>query len=99
MGGAGVQRALTGSGTALSKAFVVMTRPFVLGGFALYAVSAVLWLLILARVEVSAAYPFVGLGFVLTMLGGAWVLGEELSWVRVAGTALVVVGVVLVSRS
>ena len=74
-------------------------NPFVVGGLALYALGAVVWLAVLAKVDVSAAYPFVGLGFILTMVMGYWFFGEPLSTNRVLGTLLIVSGVVLVARS
>lgn len=51
----------------------------------------------LARLDVSMAYPFVGLGFILTMLLVFFVLGESLSTMRIVGTLLITAGVVLVS--
>lgn len=76
----------------------VGTNPWVVLGLLLYAASAVLWLGVLARVEVSFAFPFVGLGFIITMLLGWWLMGDSLSLQRVAGTLLVVGGVVLIAR-
>ena len=71
----------------------------VLGGLTLYFASAAAWLFVLARMQVSAAYPFVGLGFVLTMVLGWWLLGDSLSATRLVGTLLVAAGVVLIARS
>lgn len=76
----------------------VATNGWVIVGLALYVASAVLWLAVLARVEVSFAFPFVGLGFVVTMLLGWWLMGDNLGLQRVAGTLLVVGGVVLIAR-
>ena len=73
--------------------------PFVIGGLALYALGAVVWLFVLARAPLSLAYPFVGLGFIFTMLAGALVLGEQVTPVRIAGTLLIAAGCVLVARS
>lgn len=73
-------------------------NPWVVGGLLLYTLGAVVWLLVLARVELSLAYPFVGIGFILTMLYGWWFLGDDLSPARVAGTLLIATGVVLVAR-
>lgn len=53
----------------------------------------------LARAPLSLAYPFVGLGFILTMLAGALVLGEQLTAGRIAGTLLIACGCALVARS
>jgi multidrug transporter EmrE-like cation transporter len=84
---------------AAPVAVAFATNPFVVGGLALYALGAVVWLAVLAKVDVSAAYPFVGLGFILTMAMGYWFFGEPLSTNRVLGTLLIVSGVVLVARS
>ncbi len=75
------------------------TSPMVIGGLALYGIGAVLWLFVLGRAQLSLAYPFVGLGFILTMLAGALVLGEPVGTARIAGTLLIVAGCVLVART
>ncbi|WP_026330187.1 MULTISPECIES: EamA family transporter [Caldimonas] len=85
-------------GARWSTAWTVGTHPFVLCGLALYFASAVLWLLILAKVEVSLAYPFVGLGFVITMLLAWWIHGDSLTLTRIAGTVLIAVGVAILAH-
>ncbi len=72
---------------------------FVWLGLALYGVGALLWLGVLARVDVSQAYPFVGLGFLLTMIFGVFLLGEAFSMMRAIGTLLVLAGVILVAKT
>jgi len=67
-------------------------------GLILYALGAVLWLGVLAKVDVSVAYPFVGFGFLLTALFGVFILGESFSIIRFVGTCLVVLGIVLVTQ-
>ena len=76
----------------------IAATPLVWLGLGIYAASAVVWLLVLARVEVSLAYPFVGLGFVLTMFLGWLVHDDALTVSRVAGTLLVVAGVVVLAK-
>ena len=74
-----------------------LTSPLVWLGLVLYGASAVLWLWVLSRLDVSLAYPLVSLGFVVTMgLGIVW-LGEPFSWLRVAGCTLIVIGVSLLA--
>lgn len=70
--------------------------PAVAAGLAAYGLSAVLWLRVLAEVEVSKAYPFVALAIVMTMVLGVLVLGEVVPAWRAVGAALIVIGVVLV---
>lgn len=93
-----VQQALS-QGRFLQTAWVVATNFLIVAGLTLYTLGAVLWLLVLARVDLSYAYPFVGIGFILTMILGWLLLNESLGGARLAGTLLVVAGVWLVSSS
>lgn len=77
----------------------LVQSPMILLGLCLYGVGALLWLFVLGRAPLSLAYPFVGIGFILTMLAGAWWLDESLSAARIAGTLMIAAGCVLVARS
>jgi len=48
-----------------------LVTPGVLVGLGLYAIGTILWLTALGRVDLSQAYPFVGVGFALTTLAGS----------------------------
>ena len=50
-------------------------------------------------VDVTIAYPFVGLGFVATMIFGFILLGESMTVTKTVGTILVGLGVILVGQS
>ena len=76
-----------------------VVTPLVIAGLVLYIASSGLWLLILARADVSFAFPLVSMGFILTVTYAHFVLNEQVSFMRLAGVGLIVVGVVLVSRS
>jgi len=77
----------------------IAASPLVLLGLLVYFASAVVWLLVLAKVDVSLAYPFVGLGFVLTMLFAWAIHGEAPNAGRIAGTLMICAGVVVLARS
>jgi drug/metabolite transporter (DMT)-like permease len=77
----------------------MLLQPYVALGFSCYAIGALMWLFVLSKIDVSMAYPFVGLGFVLTMLLGAVLLGEQVGVWRIVGTGLVIGGILLVMRS
>jgi drug/metabolite transporter (DMT)-like permease len=59
----------------------------------------VIWLFALSRVELSFAYPFVGLSFILMMFASSWFFAENISPLRIAGTLVIGLGVFIVSRS
>lgn len=69
------------------------------GGLFLYGLSALIWLFVLARLDVSVAYTFVALGFLITMALGCLVFGEAFTVRKVLGTLIVAVGVYLVAAS
>jgi drug/metabolite transporter (DMT)-like permease len=77
----------------------LIQSPMVIVGLGLYGFGACLWLFVLGRAPLSLAYPFVGLGFILTTLAGVLYLHESVSAGRIAGTLLIAVGCVVVARS
>ena len=91
-----VQQSLQSS---LSHAvWTTVTNSWILCGLVAYVSSAALWLIVLSKVEVSKAYPFVGLGFIGTMLFAYWFLNEPLTIVKIVGTLLIVTGVLLIAQ-
>jgi multidrug transporter EmrE-like cation transporter len=71
---------------------------FWLGGL-LFAASFGVWLLVLARLPVSVAYPLASLGYVLAAALGWQFLGESLGIVRIAGIAVICSGVTILARA
>jgi drug/metabolite transporter (DMT)-like permease len=77
----------------------VLTTPAVWAGLALFGLSAVVWLAVLSRATLSFAYPFASLTYVLILLADRFVLDQEITMLRYAGVACIVVGVVLVAQT
>jgi len=76
----------------------MVTQPFVVAGLFLYAVSAVMWLVVLSKVELSTAYPMLSLGYVLVVLLSWLFFREGLSATKALGVLLICVGVALIGR-
>ena len=64
-----------------------------------YVVSLMVWMAVLSRVDVSFAYPFVSVGYVVTTVAGYMLFNEAVTPGRVAGIALIALGVIIVARS
>jgi drug/metabolite transporter (DMT)-like permease len=74
------------------------TNPFVVSGLFIYVTGTLFWLVALSRVELSYAYPFASLSY-LVMLAAAWgIFHENISLLRLIGTLVIVFGVLLISR-
>jgi multidrug transporter EmrE-like cation transporter len=71
----------------------------ILAGLACYAVSVVVWILALTRVQVSIAYPMLSLGYVVTAFAAWGLFGESLSAQKLLGIGIIIAGVVLLART
>ena len=87
------------SGALVSMAIGVITQPFILGGLACYVVSVGLWIIALSRVDVTVAYPMLSIGYVVNAVLAWQLFGEQLGPGRIAGIAIILVGVVVLARS
>ncbi len=92
-------RAAMADGSIASALFAFAQSPAVIVGLAMYGVGTLIWLNVLSRMDLSLAYPFVGLSFLITALLGYLLFHEPFHPGRIAGTALVIAGVILVARS
>ena len=77
----------------------IATNLPIIGGLACYVISVLVWMVVLSRVEVSFAYPMVSLGYIVTAIAGYFWLGEALGPMRLAGIAIIMVGVFMVSKT
>jgi drug/metabolite transporter (DMT)-like permease len=68
-------------------------------GLLIFVLSAAIWLIVLSRASLSFAYPFVSLTYVIILLFDGLVLHEPVSGVRWAGVALIIAGILLISRT
>ncbi len=78
---------------------LLLANPWVLSGLAAAFAAALCWMLALEKLELSHAYPFVSVSFVLVLVLSAALFGEPLSLAKVGGVALIVAGVALSSFS
>lgn len=76
----------------------LLFTPWVLSGIVATFLAGVSWMLAMTKFEISYAYPFVGLNYILVLVAAFFLFNETLSVTKLIGSALVVVGVVVVSR-
>jgi multidrug transporter EmrE-like cation transporter len=76
----------------------LLLNPWVISALAAALVAAVTWMAALTRLELSHAYPFMSLAFVLVMLCSAWFFSEPITPLKVAGMGLVILGLIVGSQ-
>ncbi|MFQ5435742.1 MAG: SMR family transporter [Anaerolineae bacterium] len=80
----------------LRQLISLITDWAVVGGFASYGLSTLIYLKSLEQLDLSLAYPTVSLGYVVVILASRWLFGEKVSWVRWTAVAIICLGVALV---
>jgi multidrug transporter EmrE-like cation transporter len=87
---------LTAPGAVVSR---VVDQPRVWGGLVLYGISAMFWLVVLSRIPLSVAYPFVGMSYVVVVASARFALNEQVPLLRWLGVIVVAIGIVMVGLS
>ena len=82
---------------SLNRAVQLLASWPFLAGMACYAVSIVVWLYVLSRLQVSLAYPFQAAGYILGAFLGWVLLGEGIRPLNMLGLALIFLGLVCLS--
>ncbi|NOX33146.1 MAG: EamA family transporter [Deltaproteobacteria bacterium] len=77
----------------------VSTNPFILAGLVCYAISVIVWLMVLSRVEVSFAYPLLSIGYIVTAFAGYLFFNENMGYARWAGVLIICLGVYLITKT
>lgn len=86
-----------GMSRGVPYAQAIVSAPVLLGLLA-YGLSTLFWLRALARLPLAVAYPYLSLNFILVPLAGHLLLREPVTPWQVAGSALIVIGVLTLAR-
>jgi drug/metabolite transporter (DMT)-like permease len=84
------------AGQTLGKA---VREPLLWGGLVLFGISALFWLVVLSRVDLSIAYPFVGLSYVLVVGLARLLFHENVPPLRWVGVLVIALGITLIGFS
>ena len=77
----------------------LLLNPWVISAFAAAFGASLFWMAAIGRMPLSKAYPFTALSFPLVAVISAWAFREGMDWHKIAGTALIIGGVIVLSRS
>ncbi len=66
-------------------------------GLAIYLIGTVFWLAALSRVDLSFAYPFASLNYVVMLVASWMMFDEKITLGRLLGTFVIGIGVLLIS--
>lgn len=76
---------------------LLLFRPWVITAVAATFLSGLCWMAALTRFQLSYAFPFMALNFVLVAIASAVLFGEPLTPSKIGGNLLIVAGVFLLA--
>jgi multidrug transporter EmrE-like cation transporter len=83
---------------AVSHILNIAQTPELVAGLALYALSSILFILVLTRVKLSVAGPAISISYIFSVLLGYFFFDESISRQHLVGLGLIVLGVILVVK-
>jgi uncharacterized membrane protein len=72
--------------------------PGILSGFAAGFIASLAWMAAMTKFDLNHAYPFMSLNFVAVVLLSAWLLNEPVTFQKIVGVALIVIGTIVAGR-
>ncbi len=79
-------------------AFSLLLNPFIMLSIGFTLLSGLSWMIAMTKFELSYAYPFTALGYVLVTLFSYFLFNEALTWQKLTGSLFIVMGIFIVSR-
>ena len=76
----------------------LLVNPWIVSALVAALAAALAWMAAMTRLQLSHAYPFMSLAFVLVLVGSAWFFQEPLTLPKVAGLVLICAGIVIGSQ-
>jgi EamA-like transporter family. len=86
-----------GFSNLIKLAVRIFFNPYIFTGMIAYLLSTVLWLYALSKTELSYAYPFTTLTFILVMIASFFLFSETLTVNKVIGGVIICAGVLIIS--
>jgi drug/metabolite transporter (DMT)-like permease len=76
----------------------LLLSPWVMSGIVATFLAGVSWMLAMTRFEVSYAFPFVSLSFILILFASIYLFNESFTLTKFAGTLIVILGIIIIAR-
>ncbi|WP_175265843.1 EamA family transporter [Methanothrix thermoacetophila] len=87
-----------GTLTLSSLPYLLLNLPVMLG-FLMYGTSTIFWLVALSKKDLSFVYPFISLTYVLVLILSSVVLKEPLGINKLIGSIIIIIGLIIITRS
>lgn len=73
--------------------------PWIISGFIVAFMASLTWSMAMTKFQLSQAYPFMSLSYVIVFTLSVFLFKEEVNLPKIVGSALVLLGIFIISRS
>lgn len=77
----------------------MLMNPFIILSILFTLLSGLSWMIAMSKFDISYAYPFTTLGFVLIFLFSIFLFHEPITWQKTVGLIFIILGIIITSRS
>lgn len=95
----GLRPEIASEGMNVRNAILLLMNPWIISAFSAAFGASLFWMAALSRMPLSKAYPFTALSFPLVALAATFIFHERIDAYKIAGTVIVITGVLILSRS
>ncbi len=76
----------------------LLLNPWVISAYAAALLASIFWMAAMTKLQLSHAYPFMSLAFVLVLIVSGLFFNEPVTPLKIAGIMLIVLGIVVGSQ-
>ncbi len=77
----------------------MLLNPFIILSILLTLLSGLSWMIAMSKFDISYAYPFTTLGFVLIFIFSIILFHEPITWQKISGLIFIILGIIITSKS
>ena len=84
-------------GQLLWKLSVIQGVVIMLLGFVFYGIGAIVMMIAYRYGKLSVLQPVLSMNYILSIILAAWILDENITWIKLVGAFIVIIGVTLIT--
>ncbi len=77
----------------------IFLNSYIVCGLFLMVLSMFTHLISLSKFDISFAFPFISLSYIIIFLGGYFLFNEHISFTRIIGLSFIVIGTIFLAKS
>lgn len=87
------------SGDKIAFLIRLLLNPWIISAFFAAFLASISWMGAMTKFQLSHAYPFMSLNFVIVLLLSGWLFDEPLSMAKILGISLICIGTIVAAQN